>query len=97
MLTLPSFVPFVANPKVVKAQEKVNNVKKASIAVTNLEKFIGLTPGTVNNLIDGVKQNAKSEVVRYEQDIARQKSKIESEKKLIQVIVLFQYLALVRR
>ena len=84
---LSSFFHTKVDPKVLKAQGKVENVKKASIAVSNLETQIGLAPGTVNNLIDNVEKNAKDEVLRYEDDMARQKSEIQSEKKLIQVSI----------
>lgn len=70
---------FISAPKrqeLVRAEKKLEDVKKASVAVTNVENAVGFDPGSIVKMIDFVKTAAEKDVQLSKDIIDKDKSMI---------------------
>lgn len=72
------------NPLLTEAYLKLQDTERASLAMSKIEEAIGLSPSSVKSIIDDIETRAKQEEKEYEDDMSKEKAKINKEKALLQ-------------
>ncbi|XP_068762673.1 uncharacterized protein [Montipora capricornis] len=87
----PTFYPRPAasyeapvNPLLEEAYRKLQNTRRAKLAMSKIEEAIGLSPSSVKHIIDDIETQAKEEEKLYEDDMGKERADINKEKALLQ-------------